>query len=252
MDNQFFEQIELIIYKVGGTKILREVTDGFTQHLYKLPNELYLIVYKYKEWIQYKFKLGKLRALDSEQPILFVLEDIDLYLKVLYKLNIVDKRNSISNYFNEKKVINIIKDNINLILNNYDVIIKDNYFIENVRRIENKLDKIELVLDEKVEDTIKELRNKTNGKGLILHIESFIGKTTVIDKIYDQIGIVEIGIVVVIISAIIVFIPIFTNMEMSEIPEGIFILLSCVLLGLLGGVILLINKLKNKNNKGDS
>lgn len=253
MVDKFLEQLETIIYDVNGTKILREVSDGYTQHLYMMSNGLFLIVYKHKEWIQYRFKLGQLRILDNEQPILFILEDLDYYLKSLFNLNIINEKVSIKSYFNEEKALGIFKDNIQLIFKHYDAIIAENSFVVNINRLEKKLCKcdVKLISNESLEDEMKDLKEKSKGKGLKLEIDSFIQKPTILDEIYEQFGVIEVGIIgLALMCVIYIFIPIFT--KISYISDDAFMLLFLLLLVILGGGILIVKKIKNKKNKENS
>lgn len=240
VSDQSLNQLETIIYNVGGIKLLREIKDGVIYNLYSFSNGLYLIMYKKEETI--KIKLGKLRMLDEDVLCLFVLEDYDMYLKSLYKLNIIKKKIFIN-------LVDSLKENLELIFKHYKEIINDSSWLNNVNRLNRKLSdyNIKELTYMDIEEVIKNCKDKTKGTGFHLEIDNLFKKETIMDVLLYQFGEIGVGLLFILIDmGIILIINTFTNIDMSTIPVEVDIILSGLVLVLLGFVLFIVKYFRKK------
>ena len=234
------KKVETAIYEMAGVRVLREITGQKTQYLYSFPNGLYLSFYTCDEYIYPNIKFGKLNLLEEKECYLFVLEDIDIYLNVLYKKKYIKRKPS--------KFLDIIKS-IEVINEYYNEIICDITFINRVNKLKKKLINynVKSILNENAEKTINVVKEKYAHTSLKLNINELIKKDKMIDILYEKFG--EIGtwlICIIIATFIIIGIRLFTDINLNDITSEVFIILCLLILLIMGLIFYIIKYKKNK------
>lgn len=224
MISEHINKIEDTISKSNGFLVFKQIDSIMNQWLYEFSNGLYLYIVenKIESYPQYEIKLGKLKMINDKKVCVFVLENINIYLTSLYKLKLIDKKLII--HPNLALSVDILINNLNLIITNYNSIVKEESFINNVRRLENLLKKYEVKeIDTKV---LNELVKKDNLTQTIYLDIKYTLKQSPLNSLNKCTSEVVFSLIVIILMVIIFILDIFTDIDISSFSAEVIILMA--------------------------
>ena len=251
---EYIEEIEEMIYSIGGNKVFKCDDCIMSNHLYELPNNLYFEIFQYHNDQIFEFKLGKLHMLSDSVPRVFVLEPIELYYKTLVKLNLCDKNNNEINIFNIKDASDILKNRtkntVDILLNRLPIIIKNYYKIINEKYFiseSNKLMKVLKNYDIKevnsytLNETVQHCKANYNGKRIKKDLYTILHPTTLPDVLAEIFAELGVGLVFLLIGiGFHYMISMFSDKDLSNVPLEFFMVIGCAVILLIALPIIIL------------